>query len=136
MTLDDFVRRSIGVPFLIGGRDYTGWDCWGLILIAYRDVFKIQLGSYSDEYNEDVTYNELANLIDAEKPSWVPVVGKPRDGDVSLYRIGRHSSHVALVVRRTGMLHCECRVNTLLEPLDNILWKNRHVAYYRHAALT
>lgn len=135
MTFEDFARSAIRVPFLIGGRDYTGWDCWGLVYVAFRDVVGVDIGDYSSEYRASVTYRELAALIDRERPAWVQVAGKIKNGDVSLYRVGKYETHVGLIVNRR-LLHCESGVNTVLEDLETPVWSKRHVNYYRHSALT
>lgn len=132
MTFDEFVRIAIKVPFRIGGRDYSGWDCWGLVHVAYRDVLGIDIGDYSADYNAEVTYRELAAMIEREQPAWVQVVGKPREGDVSLYRVGRHNTHVGVIVAKR-LLHCEGGVNTVLEDLSTPVWARRHVNFFRHA---
>ena len=36
----------IGVPFLDGGRDFTGVDCWGLAVLYYRYALGITLPDY------------------------------------------------------------------------------------------
>lgn len=131
MNLIEFATLAIGVPFVIGGREFTGWDCWGLVYVAYRDVFNIGIGRFDDEYTENVTFNELAALISREKPAWSEV-DQPMPGDISLYRVGRYESHIGLVLPGNRLLHCEAKINTVHEPLNTPVWKNRHVGYYRH----
>ena len=47
MTYDEWMRRAIGVPFVEMGRDFDGWDCWGLVIAAYRDVAGIGIPDYT-----------------------------------------------------------------------------------------
>jgi cell wall-associated NlpC family hydrolase len=132
MTLDEFSDVAITIPFVIGGRDWTGWDCWGLIYLAYASVPALggPVSSYAAEYDSRLSYPELARLIDRERPEWRSIV-EPQPGDISLYRVGVHASHVALVTNGARMLHSENSVGTVSEPLNNRIWANRHVGYFR-----
>lgn len=133
MTFDEYLEKALVVPFKVGGRDYTGWDCWGLVYCFFRDVRNDPIKSYADEYDKSLEYGEIADLIVREKPEWRSVEGRPEFGDVGLYRVGRHNSHVALVLPRARMLHCEGRFGTFSERLDNLMWNARNVGYYRRA---
>lgn len=130
MTLDDFQRRALFVPFVIGGRDWSGWDCWGLIFVAFRDVFARPIASYGSEYDAHLNYGEIAELIAREKSEWNKV-SDPATGDVGLYRVGRYASHVGLVVPGGRVLHCEGGAGTISEPLDGLIWGGRNVGYFR-----
>lgn len=130
MTLDQFNDIALSVPFVIHGRDYNGWDCWGLIFCAYRDVFADPIESFRHDYTSSVEYAELSALIEAKKTAWISV-DVPTEGDVGLYRITKYPCHVALVLPRGRMLHCEKRLGTISEPLDNLIWRNRNVGFFR-----
>lgn len=133
MTFEEFRARALAVPFLIGGRDWSGWDCWGLVFCAYRDVPELggPVKSYAPEYDASVTYLELAAMIAREKAEWHSIEGTPVAGDVGLYRVGRHETHVALVAPGRRMLHCEHSVGTVNEPLSGLVWAGRNVGYFR-----
>lgn len=130
MELSQFIDRAITVPFVIGGRDYAGWDCWGLVFCAYRDVFNTPLKSYGLEYDPKLSYAEVSDLINRERSEWQSI-DQPVAGDVGLYRVGKHETHVALIVAAKRMLHCEQRAGTVCERLDNLIWGGRNVGYFR-----
>lgn len=131
MTIEEFIDRALGVQFKVGGRDYAGWDCWGLVFCAYRDVFKAPIKSFAHEYNA-INLPEINDLIGREKPEWI-TTEKPTVGDIGLFRVGRYFSHVALVVPDNRMLHCEKRTDTISERLDNMIWARRNVGYFQRA---
>lgn len=37
------MRHLVGVPFQKGGRSLYGADCWGLVCIAYKSLYNIEL---------------------------------------------------------------------------------------------
>lgn len=131
MTPGQFVDRAIDVPFLVGGRDWSGWDCWGLVFIAYRELFGIDIPSLSDEYDEKLSFAELNTLVNTQKPLWNSVE-QPMFGDVRLFKVSRYQSHVALVLPWRSMIHTTQGVGTVVERLDVITWAKRHVEYFRH----
>lgn len=133
MTFEEFRSMAILVPFKIGGREWSGWDCWGLIYCARRDVPELggPVKSYAAEYDDKLSYVELADMIEREKPEWRYIEADPLPGDIGLYRVGRHASHVALVVPGSRMLHCEASVGTVSEPLSNAVWAGRNVGFFR-----
>lgn len=130
MDLLEFQTKALSVPFVIGGRDFNGWDCWGVIYCAYEFVFGDPIASYSNEYDKTLSYSEIDHLINDEKPTWIET-DKPDVGDVGLYRVGRYQSHVSLVLPNKRMLHCEQRAGTISERLDSLIWARRNVGYFK-----
>lgn len=130
MTINEFVHWAVGVPFVEKGRDYSGWDCWGSVWCAYRDVYGIFLPKYLD-YESTVEYEQLRLLIDHGKKTWVHVT-KPQSGDVAVFNISGAPCHVAMVVDGRNALHAERKIGTFIEPLNSIIWKKRLEGFYRY----
>ncbi len=129
--LDAFVKRALDVPFVPGGRGWDGWDCWGLVFIAYRHLFAIDIASLSADYDDKASFAELSELVDTQKRFWIET-DRPEYGDVSLFKVSRFESHVALVLPRGRMIHCTRSAGTVCERSDALHWAKRHAAYYRH----
>ena len=88
---NQFAEQAIATPFLDGGRSLAGWDCWGLVVCAYRDVLGISLPSY-DDYDTVQNHKVLARLFTSKVPEWRKVP-KATDGCVALiYRRGASDS--------------------------------------------
>lgn len=132
MTLEEFVARAGGVPFVAGGRDYDGWDCWGLCFCAYRDVLGKQLERH-DGYQGLPDYEEIAAIVRGDLPGWDEVEA-PEPLDVALYKVGVYPSHIALVVDKRRALHANEGSLTALARLSSPLWKDRLEGFYRYAA--
>lgn len=130
MTLAEFCERAISVPYLDKGRSWSGWDCWGLVYVAYRDVLGIDLPSWSDAYVTAADRAEIERLIHDGRSDWTEIpLPEARDGDVALLRDGGRDSHVGLIVG-PRILHSRERVGTVLEPITR--WRPRLVGLYRH----
>jgi len=88
ISIEEFIDRAMDVPFLEHGRDYNGWDCWGLVVCGQRDVYGVKLPDLSNQYSSTRRLQELSILIDKNKPGqWAKML---------LFFVSR-SIHVMLV---------------------------------------
>lgn len=135
MTLEEFIPKALMVPFQDHGRSYEGWDCWGLVYVAYRDIMGVTLPSYSGEYDRAgdtrESRNQLDGLIRSHLGPW-SVVEERLPLDVVLFRIGGQPVHVGLLVDRRRMLHAEARIGTQMERMSSSMWNQRLEGVYRY----
>lgn len=119
MTWKDFSRKAITVPFVPKGRDYAGWDCWGLCVCGYRDVLGIELPDYRDSYETVIDPRALHKLFTFGRDAqWREI--DPRVGAVALIALRRLPVHVGIVVSRTHILHCCRGMGTVREPARSL----------------
>jgi len=134
MTLKEFIRKAIAVPFKEKGRSMNAWDCYGLLYTAYREVYGIELPQYL-EYDSTIEYKQLNKLITSAMPLWTPVKDlKPMD--VALFSISGIPTHVGLVIDKRNMLHAEHKLGTFIEPMFGTIWGKRFVGAFRYARLS
>ncbi len=134
MELIDFTSKAIGVPFKDQGRDFSGWDCYGPILLAYRECYGIELPDY--QHISAMNSKEAGELFEAHRQSWVEVPERQeRPGDVIWLRHGSWACHVGLIVKAGLMVHCDMGVGTCVEPYTSGPWKTRVMGIFRHADL-
>jgi cell wall-associated NlpC family hydrolase len=134
MSLKEFAELAQGVPFRDKGRDFHGWDCWGLVVRAYRECFGVELPDYS--HISALSSQEAGEFIAVQKKTWIEVEAhQGRPGDVIVLRHGSWPCHVGLVVKAGLMLHVDMDIDTCVEPYDSGPWKNRVIGIYRHAEL-
>lgn len=132
MLLKVFVNEAIGVPFLDQGRDFQGWDCWGLIRRAYQECFKVELPNL-DRCNV-LSYEQGRELFDSLAVAYQEVeLSQGRPGDVVILR--GVPCHAGLVVKAGLMLHVDEKCDTCVEPYISGVWKTRVIGIYRHAEL-
>ena len=123
----------VGIPFLPDGRDAQGTDCWGLVVLVYREQLGIMLPLYNGIFTDQSpqTYLRIARLMQEERRHWRPV-DKAQPYDVLLLRTGAHAFHVGLVVGKDMMLHIEEKTASIIEPYTSPLWRQRIEGVFRH----
>ena len=72
--------RYIGLPFKCGGRDQNGLDCWGLVVLLYRELRGIELPACTG-YESIDDWRTIRTLIDTACANWT-VVETPTMFDV------------------------------------------------------
>lgn len=131
-----WTERFIGMPYLDLGRDRAGADCWGLACIIYREELDISLPDYLGYASTDER-GEIAALVDGAtaSPLWVPVSGQAMTFDVALFRRGRMTSHVGIVVSQGLMIHMAEAELSRIEHYNSGHWAPRLVGHYRHVEM-
>jgi probable lipoprotein NlpC len=128
-----FIDETAGVPFKDMGRDRTGLDCWGLVILAYREIMGIEI------YDPDISamnLKQVAVLFVEQSRLWREIpLGRERSGDVALFRTGRWISHAGVVVQPGMMIHTREDLPTCVEHYNFGVWKTRLAGIFRHADL-
>lgn len=140
MLLSDFINRAITVPFMDRGRDFDGWDCWGLVLNAYWHVYGINLPDQLTEYSNTRQIRKISRLLQAGAASeqWVQVPESDAEAmDVVFMALRGLPCHVGLVITKGCMLHTEVDRGCVIEKWGRAPWRGRDfdhiIGFYRHA---
>lgn len=112
MDLMEFASLAMTVPFKQRGRDVTGWDCWGLVYVAYAQVYGVALPDYLDSYESTKDFFKLKSKITSETAiQWREVPG-PRPGDMVVILRRSVPIHLGLWLPIGRVLHAESGVGT------------------------
>lgn len=126
-------ERYFEVPYLLNGRAFEGADCYGLVILWYREELGIAL---------DDPVNDLKTFKDADSRNlflshigdcWVRV-DEPERHDVALIKNGStNPNHTAVILDSEWMLQ------TLEGPGCHrarlCLWRPKVYRFYRHKRL-
>jgi cell wall-associated NlpC family hydrolase len=124
----------IELPFVPFGRGLEGCDCWGLVLIVYRDVFGIAVPSYVGAYSSPDNWRDVSGLIRENSPEWIRIEpGQEQSGDVVVFTRSAFPFHVGLVTTPGSMLHISKGINSTVEQYTTAMWNRRIEGIYRHA---
>jgi cell wall-associated NlpC family hydrolase len=134
MTINDFIFKTMSVPFVDKGRDYSGVDCYGLVYLCFRDVYGVELPLYRDDYddagNTRKSRGDISRMIGTGKRIWKQVIDyKPMD--VALFTLGGQPLHVGMMIDHRNFLHCEKKIGVVIEGLNRAMWRNRLEGVYR-----
>jgi cell wall-associated NlpC family hydrolase len=115
----------IGIPFKYGGRTRKELDCYGLVMLLYKEIHGISLPDViSPSYLQ-----EIASLIDSEKLKWEPC--ELEVGAVIIFSIKGYGAHVAYYIGDDKMIHTwEATSGVTIERLG-ISWSHRILGVYR-----
>ncbi|WP_411836697.1 C40 family peptidase [Paracoccus sp. ME4] len=127
-------NRFVGIPYEEFGRSRAGCDCYGLACIIYREELGISLPDYLGSYSSAEEHAEIAALIAGEEasPLWVPVSGTALAFDIAVFRRGRLSSHVGIVIRHGLMIHMQEEDCAKLADYRSGPWAHRLQGHWRH----
>ena len=136
VSLMRWVEKYVGIPFVDGGRNIEGLDCWGLVRLVYETECGILLPSYGEISAEEL--NDVAHEIGGEsrKEPWHPVTN-PRLFDVGVMHRRVTPVHVGLVaaIDPVRILHIERATHAVFIEATHPTIKFRSIRYFRHSRM-
>jgi cell wall-associated NlpC family hydrolase len=101
-----WVSGYIGIPFVSGGRDVSGCDCYGLVRLVLFDQFGYRMPLLASNYQDACDTRETGPLIQ----HYVPLlkgkrISNPESGSVAVVRFRGRTSHLGIFVDGEYILH-------------------------------
>lgn len=128
-------ERYLDVPFVDGGRDLSGWDCWGCVRYVSAQEFGRDLPAFDWAGIRDgrVRAQDIARDVERNR-SMFDRVERPASGDIVLLTPRGRPSHVGIVVveKPVLMLHAERSFGTAVERVYGPVWRHRLEGFYRY----
>jgi len=132
----------VAVPYVDGGREMAGADCWGLVRLVMRERGGVDLPTYGE-----IAASERARVArrmrrDSDGGPWLPV-DVPRELDVVVMfadtKVGgkfrRLRGHVGIMLDGRHVLHTEHDTGAEIVTIDERTIKHRIACFRRHEAL-
>ena len=131
-------RNYIGIPFKDGGRDFSGVDCYGILVLIYKMEKGINLWDTSD-YTMD-NYSEQNYMLTNYHKNWIPVdKDELQELDALLFTLDEDlpniPTHVAVYIGNNRMLHCVQGVNTYTCKFAGSMYERFFHSAYRHKGM-
>lgn len=131
--IEDTITSLTQIPFVEGGRDDKGCDCWGLVVVFYKNIFNINLPFYGNvfyenEKNYDTTCDEIENIKNTD--ALFKQIEKPEFGDIIMLRVMGRPLHIGVVLDNKKMIHTNTKSGVVIEKFTGDKWKSRIMGYY------
>jgi hypothetical protein len=124
-------NNYVGIPYQNKGRDRSGVDCWGLVRLVYKQEYGVDLPSFAESYENSIG-ELIEEAVNENKESWY-LTDKPETGDIILFNILGHDSHLGIYVGNNYFLHAaEGAKHSVIEKLTSVSWSRRIRGYYRY----
>jgi len=130
--MEGMLESYIGIPYQHRGRTRQGIDCYGLVMLFYREMMKTELPDYREYYSNQWDRHECGTTIEGalHDGRWVPC--RVDDlGAVHTFRVMGAVCHVGIVLKDGQFLHAFEGTNSCIERLDDMSWSKRRVTTYR-----
>ena len=125
------VNKYIGLPYKDNGRDEQGIDCWGLARLYYKQELKIDLPSFSENYNGETSEN-IKELVSQQKEHWTETK-EPIPGDLVLFNIYGEPTHIGVYIGDSKFLHARDKKDSVIESLTSPQWNKRIVGFFKYS---
>lgn len=124
-------EKYVGVPFSDKGETLAGANCWTLARLIYKEEFGINLPSFSNKYelNDEAG---IAELIAQYKEGWESV-DSPQAGDLVLFRILGHESHVGVMIDAKRFVDIRENRDSVIDSIDSPTIRKRVVGFFRYS---
>jgi lipoprotein Spr len=118
-SLEQFIRKWMGTPYLFGGMDRGGVDCSGFTAMLYRSVYNIDLPRQAeDQYAAGTRVRDNAM----------------REGDLVFFRNVRRSGidHVGVYIGDGRFVHASTSSGVVISDLDEAYYRKRFAGARRY----
>lgn len=115
----------VGVPFVDGGRDKAGMDCWGLA----KEMFRRQGIDVKDYAVGAMEVAGIAQELKKNEPEWKRI-GEPEIGCLVLIRMDGSvwANHVGIYVGDGKFIHAYSKTGVVIDRLKR--WHTHIVGFY------
>lgn len=131
-----WAEAYIGIPYVEEGRDLVrdgGVDCWGLLLLIWRERYGIVPPAYDGpHWHKGADAAEIGVAIERESARYTEIApGCEREGDAIKLRLRGHPLHIGLVIAPGWMIHTHETAAVCIENYRGLAWNRRVLGFYR-----
>jgi cell wall-associated NlpC family hydrolase len=127
-----WAKEYIGIPFVSGGRDRTGADCYGLARLVRTEQFGNRLPLLSGDYTDADNLAETEALIRSKRPLLAGRnVETPEAGDLCVLKFHGLPAHLGICAGGGWLLHTLKGTGSILQRVNDPHLVGRVEGWYR-----
>lgn len=109
-------KEFLGIPYVFGGVDRSGFDCSGFIYYLFNDYYGVPI--------ENMTANQYYDLS-------ASIEDFPQEGDLVFFTQKKNNTahHVGVMVNDYEFAHASSSKGITITPLNNSYWKPRIIGF-------
>lgn len=121
----DNYEDLIGIPFIDGGRNKEGFDCWGLVKEIYKRN-NIDLPDYAISATDAVA---IANQMEDQKFNWIEIE-IPTSNCLVVIKLASDgwANHVGVYIGNGYFIHAYSKKGVCVDRVRN--WRSNIIGYY------
>lgn len=128
----DWAKNYVGIPFVSGGRDDTGCDCYGLVRLILTEQYGYELPLLIGGYTNALDVAETRRLFTRNVPLLCgEKIENPEEKSVALLNFGGRLCHVGLYAGDGYIIHSRHNVGAVCERIDSPSLAGRVEGWYR-----
>lgn len=126
-----WVQDYIGIPFVSGGRDRTGLDCYGLIRLVLMEQYGCKLPLLDGKYDNALNLYNTSPLFFQQLPILTEKIAGPQEKALALLEMHQLPCHLGLFCGGESIIHSRAGVGVVAEKLDSRRLPGKIVGWYR-----
>lgn len=132
--MDSDYSRFIKIPFVDGGRDYSGADCWGLVQLVMRDIYDTIIPDYRISCMDFIRINRRIRS-EQTMPQWNRIE-HTIEPCIILFSLNKHRrflNHAGLYIGNGRFIHTIRHHGATINRIDHQFYRTRIEGYYQYA---
>lgn len=126
-----WVQEYIGIPFVSGGRDRRGLDCYGLIRLVLMEQYGCKLPLLDGKYDNALNFYDTSPLFFQQLPILTEKIAGPQERALALLEMHQLPCHLGLFCGGESIIHSRAGVGVVVERLDSRRLPGKIVGWYR-----
>ena len=127
-----WTQKYVGIPFLSGGRNVSGVDCYGLVRLVLNNEYGYNLPLLANTYDNALDVFETRALFQKYGPLLCgEKISEPEEKAVALLKMRGLPSHVALYAGDDFIIHAMSKTGVACERLSRPLLTSMIEGWYR-----
>lgn len=118
--------KYVGIPYVHKGRSLNGLDCWGLVVLIYRELFNMELLDM-ENYEQDWAKQGNNYFLENYSKQFEQVENLEKY-DIILFKVDEAIRHAGIYLGDDKFIHCP-KIGVVISRLS--IWKKRIAGCYR-----